>query len=341
MQEALKEESEKLARSWMQHEPAWLRDYLVSSVEDPRINFQSILSRHFLIRAFSGDRFASLMREEGRFSAVMSWLSGLLRHGESDPEEILCVHHALKIGADNCEGLEIPFFVRQAYKTLPMDAAGMTIPNYIEAFLLEDDSALETNSAFRGQQTFQHIWSRTLRDFKRDAPALSVLEPACGSANDYRFLHAYGLVPYLDYTGFDLCDKNVANARELFPEGRFQSGNVFEIEAADRSYDLCLVHDLFEHLSFAGMEQAVQEVCRVTRKGLCIGFFQMEEIAGHVLRPRDDYHWNLLSMRRMRELFGRHGFEGQIIHIGTYLRDEYRCTQTHNPNAYTFYLWRK
>src|SRR6266702_7644186 len=33
-------------------------------------------------------------------------------------------------------------------------------------------------------------------------PSLSVLEPACGSANDYRFLHACGIAQLVDYAGF-------------------------------------------------------------------------------------------------------------------------------------------
>ena len=56
MHDTLKLESEKLARSWMQHEPAKLRDYLVAGIEDPRINLQSILSRHFLVRSVFGEK---------------------------------------------------------------------------------------------------------------------------------------------------------------------------------------------------------------------------------------------------------------------------------------------
>ncbi len=54
MDPSLQAETEKLARCWMQHEPVWLRDYLVAGVEDPRWNLQSIFSRHFLVRALFG-----------------------------------------------------------------------------------------------------------------------------------------------------------------------------------------------------------------------------------------------------------------------------------------------
>ena len=94
------------------------------------------------------------------------------------------------------------------------------------------------------------------------AAGARLLEPACGSANDYRYLAAFGIAGLLDYTGFDLCEKNVANARALFPRTRFEVGNVFEIAAADQAFALCFVHDLLEHLSPAGLERAVEELCR-------------------------------------------------------------------------------
>jgi len=70
----LEQESEKLARSWMCHDPALLRDYLVAGVEDPRINLQSILTRHFLLGALGLERCRPLMDEEYRFAAAMNWL---------------------------------------------------------------------------------------------------------------------------------------------------------------------------------------------------------------------------------------------------------------------------
>jgi hypothetical protein len=52
----------------------------------------------------------------------------------------------------------------------------------------------------------------------------------------------------------------------------------------------------------------------------------------------DEYHWNQLSMVRMKELFAAGGFVAQVLHIGTFLRQQVGCEQTHNPNAYTFLL---
>src|SRR5437879_6350055 len=117
LSDALRQESEKLVRCWMQHEANWLGHYLVAGVEDPRRNVQSILSRHFLVRALFGDRFDALMIQEILFAAVMNWLLGLSTQA-TGAEDLEAVLHALKRRADNAEGIPIPHFVLQAFATL-------------------------------------------------------------------------------------------------------------------------------------------------------------------------------------------------------------------------------
>jgi ubiquinone/menaquinone biosynthesis C-methylase UbiE len=342
---SLQEESDRLARSWLRHDAEVLGDYLVSGVEDPRINVQSVLSRHFIVRALAAERFSALMDQECRFAAAMNWLMGLAgRLREAGELELLL--YGLRRGADDAEGIEVPHFILQTFSGLPVVAGSVTVPNYIESFL--SGTQIAGGRAILHEpslDTFRRLWNQALAEaFPLPQPStfnpqpLSVLEPACGSANDYRFLHAYGLARLVSYTGFDLCAKNIENARALFPDVCFEVGNVFEIGAPDKTFDLCFVHDLFEHLSLAGMEAAVKEVCRVTRRGLCISFFNMDEVPDHRVRPVDEYHWNLLSMRRMKELFAGCGFAAQVLHIGTFLRQQIGCEQTHNPNAYTFLL---
>jgi len=372
----LEQESEKLARSWMCHDPALLRDYLVAGVEDPRINLQSILTRHFLLGALGLERCRLLMEEEYRFASAMNWLVKLAgQAGESD--ELGQVLHALRKGGDNAEGIEIPSFMTRTFALLPAAACGLAIPNYIQTFLrgtqIRDGQARPCQ---RSLDTFGDLWRAALAGEGRGSKVecrgsgvegtdrtpsaldprpsaldprppdvglpmhrrLTVLEPACGSANDYRFLEACGLARLIDYHGLDLCPANIQNARALFPSVSFELGNVFDIGALDKSFDVCFVHDLFEHLSPAGLEAAVRETCRVTRQGLCIGFFNMDEIPAHQVRPLREYHWNLLSMARMKELFTSCGFAAQAVHIGAFLRRQTGCDQTHNPNAYTFLL---
>jgi SAM-dependent methyltransferase len=354
-------ETEKLAHSWARHEAAWLRDYLVAGVEDPRLNLQSIFSRHFLIRALVEDRLDGLMHHEYRFAAAMDWLLRVAKLAH-DSEGRAATLHALRRGADNAEGLEIPPFLLQTFAGLPTQAGAATVPNYIENFLARAElDENQSQSTDRVLDTFIPAWNFALgRQYPVEelpsgrqqavaaqslasrthvnSPLLSLLEPACGSANDYRFLHRFGVARWFDYSGFDLCDKNIENARALFPAARFNSGNIFEISAPDKSFDLCLIHDLFEHLSLAGLEQAVEEVCRVTRQGICVSFFQMDEIPNHLIRPLEDYHWNRLSLARTKSLFATHGFVAQAVHIGAFLLRQIGCPYTHNPNAYTLFF---
>ena len=338
MNAALQLETEKLIHSWMQHDSAHLRDYLVATVEDPRINLQSIFTRHFLLRELFPGRFEALLEEECRFAAVMNW-AAILASDLKEPEVRQAILHALRQGADNAEGIPVAPFVTQAFQRLPQILDSCAVPNYLRSSLARPPASGSAPFGNDVLNTFQGIWSDALRKLSNQTACRpTVLEPACGSANDYRFLVSYGIAQFIDYSGFDLCEKNVLNARAMFPQINFETGNVFEISAADASFDLCIVHDLLEHLSIEGMHAAVQQLCRVTRRGLCIGFFQMHEGAGHIVRQIDEYHWNTLSLPRMRDLFAENGFEAQAYHIGSFLRQKFGCECTHNPDAYTLLL---
>jgi SAM-dependent methyltransferase len=337
MSEALQRETEKHAVSWSDYEPGMLRDYLVSGVEDPRLNVQSILTRHFLAEELFPGRFAELKEAELEFACVMNWFLRLFKR-RPDGEELASILHALQQHADNADGIELPFYLRRTFQHLPRAAGVMMVPNYIEP-LFAETSAADGRMPEPVLATFQRLWSEALRG--QEAPRLSVLEPACGSANDYRFIHAFGLAPFLDYTGFDLNGKNVANARDLFPTVRFEQGNVFDPSAVRASVDCVLVHDLFEHLSIEGMERALSQLCRVTRRALCAGFFSMQEMKEHVERPVRHYHCNILSVEKTRKLIEREGFSVQAINVDAFLDLRFGCRDTHNPNAFTLIARRR
>lgn len=332
-------ETEQLRRAWNRHAPERLRDYLVSDVEHPCLNLPSILTRHFLIESLFADRFAELQQQELRFAVAMNWLLHLLEQPLFD-EDLAAIHHALRRGSDNAEGWPIPGYVSAIYASLPTTANGLTVSNYLE-------DALQTPLLTFQPPTipdtvlghFMRLWKQTLA--RKRPKQLAVLEPACGSANDYRFMAACGLGRLLDYHGFDLCEKNIANARALSPHVDFHVGNILQLQAPDGAYDVTVVHDLFEHLSPAALELALAEVCRVTRRGLSLGFFNLHEGPEHVVVPTADYHWNQLSVDQLRRLLARHRFQTQVIHIGAFLQQQCGCPDTHNPNAYTFRAWRE
>jgi SAM-dependent methyltransferase len=334
MNAALLHETERLRRAWERHEVGFLHDYLVAGVEDPRRNLQSVLTRHFLLTRLCGERFQALRQHELRFAAAMNWLADTLGV-EHDAELAGDLLFGLQRGADNVEGTELPHFALELFGQLPAAVDGHTVPNYLERYLANPAPA--GNPALH---TFQELWSQVLAAEPPAAPKPTVVEPACGSANDYRFLAAFGLSRLVDYAGFDLSEKNIANAQALFPGRRFAVGNVLAIAAPDRAFDCAIMHDLFEHLSAAALPVAVSELCRVTQDALCVGCFGMDEIPEHIFRPMADYHWNTLSLARMKGLFSEHGFEVTAIHIGSYLNWLVGSPRTHNPNAYTLVMQR-
>ncbi len=329
MEECFKLETERLIKSWMRYDRATLRDYLVEDVEDPRINVQSILTRHFLLSRLFGERYDDLMEHELRFSMVMNWLLVLLKK-QISTGRLQAVLDALLTGQDIAEGLEIPSYISETFNTL-------ALPNYICDLL--NWTPVETTEVSVPEylmSTFQTIWHEVLT--VEQPQRISVLEPACGSANDYRFIETFGIARLLDYTGFDLCEKNICNAKQMFPTARFKVDNALEIDAQDNAFDYCFVHDLFEHLSIEAMEIAISEICRVTRQGICIGFFNIHDVDQHIVQAVDDYHWNKLSLGRTKAVLERHTSWVQVIHIDKFLATKFGCGDTHNKNAYTFII---
>ena len=265
MEDRFRYETERLRESWGKYDRAILRDYLVKDVEDPRINAQSILTRHWLIEQLFGNEFSDLMEHEMRFSLVMNWLLKLIKNNIRT-NQLQAILDALICGSNNAESIIIPSYISKTFSSLSM-------PNYIFDALnmpfVEDSKGTIPEYL---TSVFARIWNDVLTNKK--SQSISVIEPACGSANDYRFLDAFGVSRFIDYKGFDLCEKNIHNAGMMFPEIDFEIGNILGISAEDNAFDYCFVHDLFEHLSLEAMESAISEICRVTRHGICMNFFR-------------------------------------------------------------------
>jgi SAM-dependent methyltransferase len=181
---------------------------------------------------------------------------------------------------------------------------------------------------------YAELWRRALSSRPAAAP-LRVIEAACGSANDYRFFETYGLAPLLEYTGFDLTEANVRNARKMFPDVDFRVDDVQDIAAKDRSYDWAVAHDLLEHLSPHAFARAIDELCRVTRRGVLISFFLMAEQPEHLVTPRRTYHVNQLSKDRIEEAFARHCTQIRWVHVRPMLAERYGFGDYYNGRSWT------
>ena len=326
MDEQLARETAALIRSWDRFDRRTLAGYLIQDVEDPRINVQSILTRHFLARRLFGREFDTLMQHELRFALVCNWTLALLKR-QICCHQLHAVLDALIADRRCAEGIPIPPYVRDTF-------AMLELPNYMcDLLMWEHPETTDHGLPDRVLSLFTRIWSQMLEGL--NVHPIRVLEPACGSANDYRFIDACGLARHIDYTGFDLCAANIANARRMFPAVRFHQGNVLQIDAPDNAFEYCFVHDLFEHLSLSAMAAALAELSRVTRKGLCLSFFNTCDGPMHIEQPLREYHWNKLSPAALVATLEPFCSDIENVHIDTFLTETFGCPDTHNKNACT------
>jgi len=328
--EKLISESSQLRTAWNRHDSEVLDRYLVTDVEDPRINVQSIMSRSFLIDTIWPDEFTGLIHEEIRFGICLNFILKTLRTKDLQISRKGLLE-ALENGAETCGDVKIPPYLHCAFELVSGERQGL--PDYITQALIAPPSDGNEWLPDSALSTFEQIWHSIL--CHREADSISVLEPACGSANDYRYLHSFGVSKFLKYTGFDICDKNITNARCRFGAVNFESGNALSIPADDDSYDFLFVHDLFEHLSPIALNTALSEISRITRKQACLSFFNMAEIGEHIIKPVGLYHWNTLSLREVQKALMISAYSIDVVHIDTFLKDNYSCADYHNKGAYT------
>ena len=166
-----------LTRSWRGYSPGHLQGYLVRNYQNPVINVQSILARHELVRELYGNDHDEL---DELMDDELRWVADK--------------HRALR--------------KRQSELQAQM-AADFTQVKGSQAWRAAYEEIMADNDEFAIR------WSEALQT--RPKERLTVVEAACGSANDYRFFRSYGLAPHLDYTGFDLTRANIENARLMFP----------------------------------------------------------------------------------------------------------------------------
>lgn len=285
-----------LKRWWNRAGADMLDAYLVSGFQNPRINMQSILQRHFLLRRLFGDEFETLMADELRFAVELN--------------EVL-----------RARAVEL----------------GVTMGAYLDREKAAGVQRVE--AAIRDRETeFVDRWRAELDG--REAGPISVLELACGSANDYRAYVECGLARFLDYRGIDLTPKNIENARRRFPGVEFEVADIRAVAAPDASFDYVVASDIFEHLSPETRERSLGEAMRLARRGLAFTFFNMAEIPEHEINPRGVYYWNRLSRARIEERL-RPAFPAiEVIPIASWLASELDFHHTYNSRAYSMFAER-
>jgi ubiquinone/menaquinone biosynthesis C-methylase UbiE len=283
-------EESKLKQTWAGYKTENLDTYLAIGYQDPRINAQSILARHTLVRALFGSEFEDLMRAE-------------LAHAVE-------LNEAVRVRAAEL-GVEV--------KIAGPDA----IANSTRVSEVIADRA----------PIFGERWRAALDG--REAPRLSVLEFACGSANDYRAFADYGIAQFLDYTGIDLNDTNIANAKRMFPDVNFRVDSILSLPEADHSIDYVIGFDILEHLSLLAKRTAMDAAVRICRRGVYFAMFRMDEIPEDIDNPVRKYHVNTLSAPRMREYMNERFESAQFVYIPEFLKTTVGAVHSYNSRAFS------
>lgn len=316
-------ENEALRRSWQQYDCDHLDTYLVSGIEDPRINCQSILTRALIADTLWPDSFIDLIDAELRFGSVLTWILLRLEEGVARCELLSSVENA----SESC-----PKTVVETYNSLRH--ATSSVPDYVtDAIMSPNPDGPPQALCETALNTFCEIWRSELEH--RTSVPVSLLEPACGSANDYRFIHSFGLARFVRYTGFDIAPKNVSNAQSRFPDVPFFIGSVFDTGLAEGAFDYVVVHDLFEHLSPEGLEAALAEVMRVAGRQAWLHFFNLSDCDSHVIRPIDNYYSNLLSIRQIGVSLSQWASDVDIVRIPDLLKEKFGFDAYYNAEATT------
>jgi SAM-dependent methyltransferase len=282
-----------LRQIWSRGSAEMLDSYLVSGYQNPRINVQSILLRHFLVRRVFGPGFDELMDEELRFAVELN--------------------EALRVSAAEL---------------------GVVMGSYLDP--AKQAAVRRAEAAIAGRETeFEGRWRAALAG--RSATRASVLELACGSANDYRAFAAYGIADHLDYRGVDLTEKNIANARRRHPGVAFEVADIVDLRYPDASFDYVVASDIFEHLSVENMERALGHAVRLARRGLALTFFNMHDGPDHDVRLKGAYHWNRLSRPVIEEHLRRHGADVSVVAVHAFLKERFGYSHTYNRHAYSMF----
>jgi len=316
MPPGLEGEAARLAREWSRQGRAHLDSYLVQEAENPCFNAQSVLVRALVADRRDPERFAELIEEELYYAACGSfgvlgwregWFGGLRRLLREEPESE-----------------RLPEFLR----------AGFAAERSGTPTGLFDALARAFETGFDGfESPFGERWGTAMAE-RPEGERLAMLELACGSANDYRYLAAHGLAGGIDFTGVDICPENIANARARFPGVDFRVGDAMALDFGDRVFDVVCAFDLFEHLSPEGIEAALGEAVRVCRGELWLSFFNLDDIPCHEIHPVGGYHWNRLSAAEVSASLEGLGCGGvRVVSIPEELEERFPGYRHYNAEA--------
>jgi ubiquinone/menaquinone biosynthesis C-methylase UbiE len=180
----------------------------------------------------------------------------------------------------------------------------------------------------------RRVWRTLLADLPSER--VDVLEIACGSGNDYATLQDIGLSAHIAYSGFDICGKNILNARARFPGVNIFEASILNAGLPDHGFDYLFVHDLIGHLSPEGMEVALREIMRLVRKEAWIHCYNVIDADRHDIRPISPYYRTRISAAQLTASLVQAGAEVEAVSISALLDHKFQYAPEYTSTACTF-----
>ncbi len=324
--ESIELENERLKASWDCFPAEHLATYLGIGEQDQRINTHSILTRALLIDTLWPGKFDALIDEELRFGVVMTWLLQELKSGVTrvDLLDELCA---------STPSQRIPEIIRKTGAWLQTDTC--PIPDYLSEALMFRNHDQPVWYLFEpALNTFSGLWSSRLAGLNSER--IHVLELACGSGNDYKAIRDFGLAAHIAYSGFDISWKNICNACAKFPGENFFEASILNSGLPDNSFDYIFVHDLLGHLSPDGLEVAISEIMRITRKEAWLHCYNVAPIERHETHPFQSYYRNRLSIPQFTASLGKAGASAEVISISDMLYHKFHFAPEYTATSGSF-----
>jgi len=145
------------------------------------------------------------------------------------------------------------------------------------------------------------IWPQEIHLFRRYAfpTEARILDAGCGTGEEASRLA--GLFPSASVLGVDIIDHHLELARSRYanfaPRLEFEHQSIYELQAADRRFDLTVCRHVLHSIPYA--DRVIAELARVTRRGgylhLIPEDYGMLHFQRGALDPRDFWHQGAAS----------------------------------------------
>lgn len=158
----------------------------------------------------------------------------------------------------------------------------MLIPDIISMLSEEERITYDTYQRISDRWVKKHsdqdFWLSEFIEFENLLPAGSVLDIGCGAGRD----RAFFTEDRYEYTGIDIAENLLLEARKQFPQGKFMYMSMYSLDFASGTFDGFWASASLLHIPKKKVNIVLQEIKRVLKNN-AIGFISIKEGDGEMI----------------------------------------------------------